>query len=131
MALDPYGTGLATLFGLPLRFTFASGLRNLGNNLARRLQTPRGSLPWDLNCGYDVRGLLRSTLTRFQVSAMQNAISSECEKDPRVASASTAAVFADDRLQITVTVTGSDGNNFDFIFAVDALSVSLLRIVPE
>ncbi len=127
---DLYGRGIDTLRGWPYRFTYASGYRNLGNNLARRLQTPRGSLAWDLDCGYDVRALFRGSLSAGEIITAESAISSECEKDERVDSANTSITYVSraQTLIISIAVTGADGP-FDLILSVDNLTVSILRAV--
>lgn len=123
-----FGTGLDVKSGWPRLFTYASGYRNLGNNLCRRLQTVRGSLPWDLDCGYDVRGLLRGTLSLADLYAAQAAIGAECEKDQRVQSASASIVYVPGAasLRITVAVETAEGP-FTFVLSVDALTVALLE----
>ncbi len=127
MAID-FGTGLAVISDWPKLFTYAMGLQNLGNNLCRRLQTPRGSLAWDLNCGWDVRQLFRAAFNESALPAYTSAISAECEKDARVLSASTEINYirAAGTMVISVTVTTAQGP-FLLVLSVDNLTVQLLR----
>ncbi len=127
-----FGTGLDVITGWPRRMTFASGFKNLGNNLRRRLQTPRGSLLWDLDCGWDIRQLFRGNATSAEIGAAQTAISAECEKDPRVDSASTTLTYiaAAKTLIVTISIQTADGP-FTLVLSVDSLTVSILRIVPQ
>ena len=129
---DLYGKGLDVVYGWPYRFTYATGYRDLGNCLARRLQTVRGSLPWDLNCGWDVRALFRGSLSAGEFAAAKSAIAAECEKDQRVDSANVDITYVPraQTILITITVTGADGP-FDLILSVDNLTVTLLRTVPQ
>ncbi len=130
MATNPsdFGTGLDVYRSWPLRFTFTSGFRNLGNNLARRLSTIRGSLPWDLDCGYPLVQLLRGSLSDDELSAAESSIGAECEKDERVDSASAKVTYvrAAGVLIVTITGTGADGP-FTLILSADALTVAILR----
>ncbi len=131
MAIPDYGTGLAVVSDWPLRFTYASSFQNLANNLCRRLSTPRGSLAWDLNCGWDMRALLRDSLTPSAVAAAQSAIAAECEKDPRVNAASCVLTFIPQAsmLTATISITGAQGP-FAFVLSVDALTVALIKVAP-
>lgn len=130
MAADPpdYGTGLNVTTDWPLSFQYASGLANLGNNLLRRLTTPRGSLAWDRNCGWDVRQLFRSGFTADAINAASSAISAECEKDERVESASTELTFiaAASTLIIAVSIITAAGP-FVLVLSVDNLTVQILK----
>jgi len=124
-----YGTGLDVTSGWPYRFVYASGFRNLGNNLARRLQTPRGQLAWDPDCGWDVRQLFRGSLTEGELSRAEGEISAECQKDERVDSASVVLTYVAqaETLIIKITVDGADGP-FALILSVDSLTVTILRL---
>ena len=63
-----FGQCLSVVNDWPLNFVYATGYRNVALNLFRRLQTPRGSLPWDLDCGWDVRQLFRGSFTAAEIS---------------------------------------------------------------
>src|SRR6185503_16253832 len=108
------------------RFTYATGFRNLGNCLARRLITPRGSLSWDLDAGTDVRTFLNHGDTpqaRFAVAA---AVNDECLKDERVDSCSTDATFGEDTLTLTISIVTAAGP-FKLVLLVDGLTVEILE----
>lgn len=131
MPLQPavdFGTGINCNTDLPLKFTFASGYLNLANNLLRRLTTPRGSLPWDLNCGYDVKLLLRDDMGPAGLAAVKSSIESECEKDPRVlvAVATLTFIAAASSLAIALQITTATGS-FSFVVAISKLTVSMLE----
>lgn len=129
MPLPDYGTGISTVFDWPLRFVFVNGNTKLGQDLCHRLQTPRGSLAWDLNAGWDMRALFRGTLNTSELVAAQAAIGAECEKDERVNSASAILTFIPQAstLIATITVDGADGP-FVLVLSVDSLTVAVLRI---
>jgi phage baseplate assembly protein W len=56
-------------------------------SIARRLITPRGSLCYNPDYGFDLRGYLNAGLTTRQVASLEGEIQAECEKDERVSSA--------------------------------------------
>jgi hypothetical protein len=127
-----FGTGLDVIFDWPRTFTYASGQLNLGNNLCRRLQTPRGSLSWDPDCGWDVRALFRGSFTVAEINAAEAAISAECEKDERVDSATASLTYIPQAqtLVISIQITGADGP-FVLVLSVDAFTVSILKVVAQ
>lgn len=129
---NPYGRGIAGISDWPKIFVFIGGQQILGQDLAHRLQTPRGSLAWDPDAGWDVRLLLRGALTQVQIHAAQGAISAECEKDERVNAAAVELTFiaAAGTLIITITITGAAGP-FILVLSVDALTVAVLKVVPQ
>src|SRR5262249_10221601 len=122
-----YGTGLDVISRWPSRFTYASGLRNVGNNLCRRLQTIRGSLPWDPDCGYDLRSLLRGSLTVGELSRASAALAGEGEKDERVEAASARVVADQGTLRVTIEIDTAQGP-FSLVLAVNDVTVELLAI---
>lgn len=126
MAND-FGTGIDGIADVGRKLRMASGLRNLGNALARRLQTPRGSLPWDRDCGLDVRSLLLSPLSPVQLAAMQSAISREVEKDDRVLACECALTLdGNGLLRAELTVDTADGP-YRLVLGVDQLTVEILE----
>jgi hypothetical protein len=129
MATPDFGTCLAVTSAWPRIFVYASGLQNLGLSLCRRLQTIRGSLPWDPDCGYDLRQLLRGSLTQGELARMEQAISAECEKDERVDAADASITYAPQSraLRVAITIDTAAGP-FALIVSVDQVTVELLSI---
>lgn len=76
----------------------------------RRLITPRGSLPDDLDYGFDVRGLCGKPLTRQQLTEIPGRVRAELQKDDRI---------LDETLSVTITLTGGIANG-DFDLAIQA-----------
>lgn len=132
MASPDYGVGWQGISDFPLTFVFINGNAILGQDLCHRLQTPRGSLAWDLNAGWDMRALFRGTLNTSELVAAQAAIGAECEKDERVNSASAILTFIPQAstLIATITVDGADGP-FVLVLSVDSLTVAILRIQTQ
>jgi hypothetical protein len=127
--MPDFGVGLNVVSDWPLTFVYASGLQNLGNNLARRLQTIRGSLAWDLNCGYNLRDLFRGSWTTAQQMAAQSAIGAEMEKDPRVQSATATLTYVPEARTLVVAVAGVTANGpFSLVIAANSLTLQILRV---
>ncbi len=125
MATD-FGKSIAGPTDIPSQFYYATGLKNLGNHIARRLITPRGSMPWALNDGYDVRQLVNAEFTAQNRARAEAAIAAEVEKDDRVvACAATIARLSSEAIAVTLRVTTADGT-FPLVVSVNSLTVSLL-----
>jgi hypothetical protein len=120
------GTDCDSAFGVPLRWGLATGRKNRGNAIARRLSTPRGSLHYDESYGFDIRGSLNAGFTQTQIAGLQSAITAEVEKDERVQSCDTTVVytFATSSLRITLVLDDGDGP-FELIMLVTDTSVEL------
>lgn len=127
MTID-YGTDIHTPDAMDLdpAFSFVTGLPALGEALARRLVTARGSLDGDPNYGHDVRQYLNDD--RPDVTAIAAAVSDELAKDERV-DAATCEVSFDETvgaLRITATGFASTVGPFRLVLAIDAVTVAIL-----
>lgn len=125
------GVDVDTAFGLPRRWNLCTGSKNVGNAIARRLSTPRGSLPSDLDYGYDVRALLNSGLTRAGMSQAKGAITAQVEKEERVLSVADIAFVFDTTtpaptLKIGMNVD-TDTGPFALVLAVSQVSIDVLQ----
>ena len=123
------GTDIATPNAADLdpSLGLVSGLRGLGEALARRLVTPRGSLLDDPGYGTDVRSWLNSSLDARRMQLIASLVREELLADERVADAKVTVAFAAPRLTITARVRSSEGP-FTLILAVSAVTVDLLRV---
>jgi hypothetical protein len=128
LAAGDLGTDVNTAFGVPLRWGLATGRKNLGNAIARRLSTARGSLHYDLPYGYDLRGSLNAGFTKAQIAQMQSAITAEVEKDERVQGCNTtvAYTFATSSLKMTLVLDTATGP-FQLILLVTSASVDIFN----
>lgn len=125
MATD-YGTGIAGATDLPAQWFYASGLKNLGNHIARRLITTRGSMSWAPTEGYDVRQLVNAEFTANAQSAAEASIAAEVERDDRVVRCrATISRVTPGNILIALVVTASDGT-FPLVLSVDSLTVAVL-----
>lgn len=125
MATD-YGKGIAGPTDLPAQFYFAEGTKNLGNHLARRLITPRGSMSWAPTDGFDVRSLINAELTPQARARAEASIAAEAERDERVERCqSTITRVSSSELVVTLIITAAEGS-FPLVLSVNSLSVALL-----
>jgi hypothetical protein len=123
------GVDMDGLLDIALNPTLATGARNLGNALGRRLITDRGSLSYDADYGFSVRGLLNASYTDAFKAWAQSQIASECEKDERVLHCdATLAFSAPYVLTVTLVVTPNDtGGPFTFVMSVNNLTTTFLQ----
>ena len=127
MSVD-FGTDIACTTSIGPRFQLASGFINLANALVRRLITPRGTLDYAPDYGYDVRDWLNHDNGQASVFSLEAAIDAECQKDERVQSSSTTVdTSVRDTLKITVSVITAAGP-FRFVTTVDKLNALLVSV---
>jgi hypothetical protein len=121
------GTDVYVVSDIGLRWDLASGRKNLGAAIARRLSTPRGMLPWDPNYGFDLRDMLNGSMTATEISKGRGATAAECEKEERVLGAAVNFDFnfATSSLRVDVHLDTADGP-FDLILLVTGASIEVL-----
>lgn len=126
-----FGTDLSGITDLDPVLAEVSGLKMLGQALARRLITPRGTLCDDPNYGYDVRGELNDDLAPADVGRIASSIDAELRKDERVADSATTATLTAAGVLTTVTVvTPSAGPSFRLVLGISTVTVSVLSVGP-
>ena len=76
-----------------LDFHLVSGRRALAEALARRLQTPRGSLFYAPDYGLDLREMLNMRVTQGDLFAWKAAVEQEIRRDERVLSVNADLTF--------------------------------------
>lgn len=128
MVVD-YGTDLDCATDLTRTLSLASGQRNLGNALVRRLSTPTGALAYAPTYGIDLRAALSGPMTSGYLSSLQSAIEQQCEADERVARASASVQYnyATQALTVDLVIDPDEGPTFALVIAVDKLTVSMLE----
>jgi len=123
MAID-YGRDLSCVTDLTAEMAEVSGRRLLGEALARRLVTPRGSLLDDPNYGFDVRDYIADDQSVSALPIIAASIDAEFRKDERVIDSRTTIQLAGTGvLTISSTVTDSAGP-FQLVVAVGDLDVA-------
>jgi phage baseplate assembly protein W len=125
------GTDISALPDLDPTFAVRTDRSVLVEALARRLQTPRGTLFYDEEYGYDVRELLNAALDEDAALRAQADIAAECEKDERVLSATPAFTFGPKTGDLLVSVSAVDAEGpFELVLRVSAVSVDILTPRP-
>lgn len=102
------------------------GFANLGQALAHRLTTPRGTLADDPDYGTDTRMYLNAALPPTALAQLRGQVQAECRKDERVQSCQCAAVLNGSTLQLNLNV-GTSAGPFVLLLAVTSVSVTLLQ----
>lgn len=127
-----YGQDLSCVSDLTPHMLVVSGLRLVGEAIARRLQTPRGALLDDPNYGYDLTGELNNDLAQGDIGRIAAGVTAECQKDSRILSASTVVVFVPiantaGSLIVTISLMTTAGP-FTLVLSVSQVTVSILSI---
>jgi hypothetical protein len=129
MATVDFGTDIACVTDVGPKFSFVSGMVNLGNALCRRLITQRGTLLYDLNYGTDIRARLNSGNLPSNITSLQADIENECEKDPRIDSCTAVVAFNQAAQNAIITLAGVGGQGpFTLVLLASQLTVQLLQV---
>jgi phage baseplate assembly protein W len=130
MADPDFGMGNDAVTDIPLKHRYVSRLKNLGNGIARRLSTPRGSLPYSPDTGFDLRDALNDGQTLAKLATYEAAIARECEKDDRVQAASvsvdTSNIISTGSLKVTIVLQTAAGP-FKLVLSVTKVTVTILE----
>lgn len=129
MTID-YGTAWSCVDDLTMPAVMVSGFRCIGEAIARRLQTERGTLIDDPNYGFALTDYVNDDLTARALARLQNQVETECTKDERVTSAVASVVLTTAGvLTTTITLTTAAGP-FTLVLAVGDVTVEILRVSP-
>lgn len=104
-----YGTDFDCVSDLTDTLGTVSGRTLLGQALARRITTARGTLFSDPNYGIDIREALSDGFTPRQLAQLAPRIDAELAKDERVLSTSTTCALAGGVLTVSIVVTDGAG----------------------
>jgi hypothetical protein len=100
----------------------------LAQSVVRRLTTERGSLFYDLNYGFDVRGFFNAALSASEAATLERAIADECEKDERIVSATAQVRFSSATREMVIKLElESVYGTTPLTLTVDRVSVTILR----
>lgn len=121
------GSDVLVFPGLDETFTLINDGRVLAEALARRLLTPRGTLPFHADYGFDLRNYVNESMTQDVLYRLKAAVERECELDERVLAASATVTYGyqTQALRVRVSVTTSNGP-FKFVLNVTSLTAELL-----
>ena len=130
-AAPAYGTDLSGITDLDASMSETSGIQGLGQALARRISTPRGTLPDDPNYGYDVAAELNDDLAPSDLPRIGSNCDAEFKKDQRVFSSQTTVELAplpDGTLTVTAAVVPAGGPSFTLTLSVDGVTPPVLQV---
>ena len=119
------GSDVSSLPDLDPFLEIRTGPAVLGEALARRLMTPRGSLFSDPSYGMDVRAWLHESLTPLWLLGLRQAIQTEVEQDERVLCALAQLRVKGRQLHVALEVQTAEGP-FSLTLSVNELTVALL-----
>jgi phage baseplate assembly protein W len=119
------GTDVTLVSDLAPVWGVSDGFTNLAAAIARRLDTERGSLFYAPDYGMDLKAYLNQDMSEADMSALQGAIASEIEKDPRVNSCT--AVVTRGSLDVAMGIETDDGP-FDLVVRPTDLTIELLKV---
>jgi hypothetical protein len=100
--------------------------RGIAEAIARRLITPRGSLPDDLGYGLDVRGYCNRATTARELNELRGQVVNEVAADDRVSSATVDVVVAGKGLSVKVMITPEDPSLKPFTLTLAVTDASAL-----
>lgn len=112
-----------------------SGVQLVAEDIAARLECPRGALFTDPLYGYDLRQHIGETLTEAELPGIQFAAANEARKDERVLAASATATIErigsprQLRLRLALRFSTAEGP-FRLVLEVERLTVRLLGVEP-
>ena len=123
-----FGVAIDGIFDVNKTFVYVTGLKNLGNRIARRITTPTGSCFYDLEYGTDIRELLNAGVTDAQVKTKIGEIEKQLQLDEMIDSATVTMRrdLVNGILNVTIVVQTADGP-FSFVLAITQLTVDILN----
>jgi phage baseplate assembly protein W len=128
---DPLGTDISSLPDLDPHFVLVSGIANLGQAIARRLETPRGGLFYDPSYGTDIRDYLNASLSSNDLPRIASDVQAEALKDPRVRTASASVTFNSSSFCLSITLRCQTvAGPFTLVLSVSQVTVDLLNATP-
>ncbi len=119
-----YGTDTECVSDLTFERREVSGAEMMGQAMARRLTTPRGTLIQSADYGYDLRQFLKASTP--SASTVNGNVENEILKDERVADVTAQTSFANGTLDVDVAGVGAEGP-FDLTISIGDVTVELLH----
>lgn len=129
--IEPFGYGVDSYGSLDVTDNLAEvdafSPEGISQGLARRLQTPRGTLQDDLDFGRDVRAYLNRGLALQDLRAVEGEVRLEAAKDDRISEVQASVTLPTlSTMSIALKVYPEDartGGPFDLILAVTSAEV--------
>ena len=122
-----YGTTVSCVSDLAAPARLVSGLRVVGEAIARRLLTPAGGLIDDPEYGLDLRQYVNGDLTRADLARLASEIETEARKDQRVAAVRAVVTYDERALKLTATLEVRTGSGpFSLVLTASQASATYL-----
>lgn len=129
MATD-YGIDVSTIPDLDPVFALVSGREALIQALWRRIQTPKGALPFNPDDGLDVRDWLHEGRTPTQLFRLRSSVEAELLKDERVLSVTceTSWTPGGEGVELRIFVEPVVGKAFTMTASVSDFDFSIIGV---
>ena len=120
------GTDVDCLDDLSPSFALIDGVTAVAQAIARRLQTPQGSLFYDLEYGFDLGQYVNADVDSSVVAEIKAGVEAEARKDERVSGATANVSYDSSSETLTVTLRCSSANGPFRLTASIADAVSIV-----
>ena len=127
--MTDYGTDLSCVSDLTPNMAETNGTHAVAEAIARRLQTPRGSLIGDANYGFALTDYVNDDVSQQDIAIISSNTQQECLKDERVSSAKAQLTFANNALVATISLVAAPGP-FTLVLSISNLTTNLF-VVPQ
>jgi hypothetical protein len=126
---EKLGTDIAKLTDLAPVHGIARGKLNLAYANARRLNTPRGAIPYFPDYGKYLPALVEKSLRQGSLAVEAGEIAAELEKDPRNQAVDVNLVFSFEARTLTIAImTETADGPFEMVFEATSVTVEVLRV---
>jgi hypothetical protein len=112
--LHKYGSDFRGAFDLDPVMSMCSGQECLENDVVKRLNTPKGSMFWAPDEGWDPFPYINAPVSQT-AGAMAREIELELSKEERLASSQVTVQKNDTSLSVLVRCVSTDGTAFSFV----------------
>jgi len=114
-----FGSDIGGVWDISVDFARVTGREGVAVALLRRLTTPRGQLIGAPLYGYDLRGLIGSTVP---ASVVEQRVTEQCALEERIKRATVTVTMQPDGLQVLIRAELDDG---PFGLTLDASSLTV------
>lgn len=126
--MTDYGTAWSCVEDLTMPAVLVSGLRVVGEAMARRLQTPRGGLIDDPNYGFALSEYVNDDITPADLANIKANTLAEAQKDERIISATVTVVLASDGLLVTTIKAQTSSGPFKLVLSSSDVTTQILQV---
>ncbi len=126
MATD-FGIDVVATTDLDRYFNLVTGTQVVGQAIARRVQTPQGSLPDDPDYGYDLRQWVHVGMGSSDIFQAEALTEAQCLQDERVNEVDVTITQDGEALTVTILVTLFNDVVFDLVLAIGSVTVEILQ----